>query len=114
MATVWTNIETRAQNTIRAGEKEEVVNPWLQRAQWLPYLEGLERPELMTGNEESVAEPNPQQEQLKEPVQAAIWEAMNGLARFSQESVVSRIQVPVQLVAFQTERHQTRFQSMQP
>ena len=98
MAKVWANIETRAQNTIQAGEKDE-VNPWLQRAQWLPYLEGLERPELLACIEEPVAEPDPRREQLAEPVEAAIWEAMDGLARFSQESVISWIGVFVRLEA---------------
>ena len=39
MAKAWANIETQTQNTIQAGEKDE-VNPWLERTQWLPYLMG--------------------------------------------------------------------------
>jgi hypothetical protein len=32
MARAWANVETRAQNTIQEGEKDE-VNPWLERTQ---------------------------------------------------------------------------------
>jgi hypothetical protein len=113
MARVWANVETRARNTIQTGEKDE-VNPWLQRTQWLPYLDSLERPELLACVEEPVTEPDPRREQLAEPVEAAIWKAMDGLARFSQEPVISRIVVFVRLEAIQTEKHQTRFQPLQP
>jgi hypothetical protein len=37
MAKAWANVETLAQNTIQAGEKDE-VNPWVERTQWLPYF----------------------------------------------------------------------------
>jgi hypothetical protein len=40
MAKTWASIEKRAQNTIQAGERDE-VNPWLERAQWFPYLVGM-------------------------------------------------------------------------
>jgi hypothetical protein len=32
MAKAWANVETLAQNTIQAGEKDE-VNPWVERTQ---------------------------------------------------------------------------------
>ena len=64
--------------------------------------------------EEPVAEPNPRQEQQAEPVEAAMWEAMDRLARFSQTSVIRRIGVFVRLEAIQTEKHQTQFQLLQP
>jgi hypothetical protein len=82
MAKAWANVETRAQNTIQEGERDE-VNPWVERTQWLPYLVGIERPELMACVEEPVAEPDPRQEQQAEPVEAAMWVAIEGLARFS-------------------------------
>jgi RecQ family ATP-dependent DNA helicase len=114
MAKAWANVETRAQNTIQEGERDE-VNPWLERTQWLPYLVGMERPELLACIEEPVAEPDPrQEEQQAEPVEAAMWEAMDGLARFSQASVIHRIGVFVRLEAIRTEKHQTRFQPLQP
>ncbi len=117
MARAWANIETRAQNTIQEGERDE-VNPWLERTQWLPYLVGMERPELMACIEEPVAELDPRgrhgDEQRAEPVEAAMWEAMDGLARFSQASVIHQIGVFVRLEAIQTEKHQTRFQPLQP
>ncbi len=49
--------------------------------------------------EEPVAEPDARQEQQAEPVEAAMWEAMDGLARFSQTSVIRRISVFVRLEA---------------
>ncbi|KAJ4398868.1 hypothetical protein N0V91_009870 [Didymella pomorum] len=113
MAKAWASVETRAQNTIQAGETDE-VNPWLERTQWLPYLVGMERPELMACIEEPVAEPDPRQEQQAEPVEAAMWAAMEGLARFSQASVIHRIGVFVRLEAIRTEKHQTRFRPLQP
>ncbi|KAI8930521.1 hypothetical protein NX059_012133 [Plenodomus lindquistii] len=113
MARAWANVETRAQNTIQAGEKDE-VNPWLERTQWMPYLVGMERPDLLACVEEPVAEPDPRQEQQAEPMEAAIWTAMEGLARFSQASVIHRIGVFVRLEAIRTEKHQTRFQPLQP
>jgi hypothetical protein len=47
-------------------------------------------------------------------VEAAIWAAMDGLARFSQSSVVEQVSVFVRLEAIRTEKHQTRFQPLQP
>ncbi|KAG9382290.1 Dimer-Tnp-hAT domain containing protein [Pyrenophora tritici-repentis] len=99
MAKAWQDIERRAQTTIQEGERDE-VNPWLERTQWLPYLVGMERPDL--------------QEQQAEPVEAAIWAAMDGLARFSQASIIDRIGVFIRLEAIRTEMHQTRFQPLQP
>jgi hypothetical protein len=39
---------------------------------------------------------------------------MDGLVRFSQASVIDRISVFVRLEAICTEKHQTRFQLLQP
>ncbi|CAE7222418.1 DUF3505 domain containing protein [Pyrenophora teres f. teres] len=113
MAKAWTDIEKRAQTTIQEGERDE-VNPWLERTQWLPYLVGMERPDLLACIEEPVAEPDARQEQQAEPVEAAIWAAMDGLARFSQASIIDRIGVFIRLEAIRTEMHQTRFQPLQP
>jgi hypothetical protein len=49
----------------------------------LPYLVGIERPELMACVEEPVAEPDLRQEQQAEPVEAAMWAAMHRLAQLS-------------------------------
>ncbi|PVH96324.1 hypothetical protein DM02DRAFT_687969, partial [Periconia macrospinosa] len=113
IAKAWANVESRAQTTIQEGERDE-VNPWLERTQWLPYLVGMERAELLASIEEPVAEPDPRQEQQAEPVEAAMWAAMDGLARFSQASVIHRVGVFVRLEAIRTEKHQTRFQPLQP
>ncbi|KAG9379180.1 hypothetical protein A1F94_009536 [Pyrenophora tritici-repentis] len=109
---ILSNIEKRAQTTIQEGERDE-VNPWLERTQWLPYLVGMERPDLLACIG-PVAEPDARQEQQAEPVEAAIWAAMDGLARFSQASIIDRIGVFIRLEAIRTEMHQTRFQPLQP
>lgn len=90
------------------------MNPWLERTQWLPYLVGMERPDLLACVEEPITDPDPRKEEEAEPVEAAIWAAMDGLARFSQASVIDRIGVFVRLEAIRTEKHQTRFQPLQP
>jgi superfamily II DNA helicase RecQ len=113
MARAWESIEKRALNTIQDGERDE-VNPWLERTQWLPYLVGMERPDLLACVEEPVTEPDPRKDEEAEPVEAAIWAAMDGLVRFSQASVIDRIGVFVRLEAIRTEKHQTRFQPLQP
>jgi hypothetical protein len=113
MAKAWANVKTRAQNTIQEGERDE-VNPWLERTQWLPYLVGMDRPQLLACIEEPVTESNPRQEQQAEPVEAAMWVAMEGLARFSQASVIHCVGLFVRFEAIRTEKHQTRFQPLQP
>jgi hypothetical protein len=114
MAKAWgPTVETRAQNTIQEGERD-TVNPWVERTQWLPYLVGMERPELMVYVEEPVAVPDCRQEQQAETVDAAMWVAMEGLARFSQASVIDRVGLFVRFEAILTEKHQTRLQPLQP
>ena len=113
MARAWENVEKRANKTIQEGERDE-VNPWVERTQWLPYLVGMERADLMACIEEPVAEPDPRRDNEAEPVEAAIWAAMGGLTRFSQASVIKRVGVFVRLEAIRTEKHQTRFQPLQP
>ncbi|KAK7178346.1 hypothetical protein PSPO01_15608 [Paraphaeosphaeria sporulosa] len=105
MDEAWGNVQKRAKTTIQDGARDE-VNPWLERTGWMPYLVGMERPDLLASVEEPKAE--------EEPVAAAIWEAMDGLARFSQSSVIHRIGIFVRLEAIRTEKHQTRYQPLQP
>jgi hypothetical protein len=107
------SMEKRANKTIQKGERDE-VNPWVERTQWLPYLVGIERADLMACIEEPVAEPDPRSDNEAEPMEAAIWAAMAGLTRFSQASVIERVGVFVQLEVIRTEKHQTRYQSLQP
>jgi hypothetical protein len=45
------------------------------------------------------------QEQQAEPVEAAMWAAMDGLAQFSQASVIHCVSVFVRLEAIRTEKH---------
>jgi len=105
----WAEVEKKAWTTIQEGEKDE-VNPWLERTQWQPYLVRLKRSDLMA----CIEEPNTDPKKDEEPVEAAIWEAMDGLARFSQASVIDRIGVFVRLEAIRTEKHQTQYQPLQP
>ncbi|KAK4983396.1 hypothetical protein LTR66_008840, partial [Elasticomyces elasticus] len=61
-----------------------------------------------------IEEPNSDPKEEKEPAEAAIWEAMDGLAQFSQVSVVEWIGVFVRMEAIRTEKYQTRYQPLQP
>ena len=61
-----------------------------------------------------MAEPDLRSDDEGEPVEAAIWAAMDGLMRFSQASVIERVGVFVRLEAIRTEKHQTRYQPLQP
>ncbi|KAB2568577.1 hypothetical protein DBV05_g12744 [Lasiodiplodia theobromae] len=74
----WEELEKRARATIEDGEKDE-VSPWLDRTQWLPYLARLDRDNLLA----SIEEPNTNPDRLEEPVAAAIWKAMDDVARIS-------------------------------
>jgi hypothetical protein len=71
MARAWENIEKRAYKTIKEGERDE-VNPWVEQTQWLPYLVGLERSDLLACIKEPVAEPDPRSDDEAEPIKAAI------------------------------------------
>lgn len=75
----------------------------------MPYLVGIERPELLACIEEPVVGANPRKDEEVEPITAAIWAVMDGLVRFSQGSVFDRVGVFVRLEAIRTEKHQTRF-----
>ena len=65
----------------------------------------MERPDLL----ECISKPNADLNGEKEPVKAAIWEAMDELAWFSQISVIKRIGVFMRIEAIRTEKHQTRY-----
>jgi hypothetical protein len=49
--------------------------------------------------EEPVAEPDLRSDEEAEPVEAAMWAAIEGLTRFSQASVIERVGVFVRLEA---------------
>jgi hypothetical protein len=56
-----------------------------------------------------MADPDPRKDGEAEPVEAAIWVAMDELAQFSQASVIDRSSVFVQWEAIRTKKHQLRF-----
>jgi RecQ family ATP-dependent DNA helicase len=98
-------IKEKEQRVIQEGGVNE-VNPWLERAGWHTYLMGLDREELVA----SVDNPNSE----TEPIAAVIWDAMDSLIQHCQQSVVSRVGVFVRMEAIRTEKHQTRYQPLQP
>ena len=71
MTRAWERVEKQAASTIQAGERDE-VNPWVERTQWLPYLVGMERADLIACIKELVAEPDLRSDDEAEPVEAAI------------------------------------------
>jgi hypothetical protein len=71
MAKAWKRVEKQAISTIQVGEHDK-VNPWVERTQWLTYLVGMERMELMACIEEPVAKPDPRSDVEPELVEAAI------------------------------------------
>jgi hypothetical protein len=71
MAKAWERVEKRAISTIQAGERDE-VNPWVERTQWLLYLVGMERADLLACIEAPIAEPEPRSDVEGELVEAAI------------------------------------------
>jgi hypothetical protein len=75
------------------------VNLWLERTQWVLYLVGMERPNLLACVKEPVTDPDLRKEEQAELVEAAIWAAMDRLVRFSQASVIDWISVFVRLEA---------------
>ena len=62
------------------GERDE-VHPYVKRTQWLPYLMGMDRADLMACIEGPVAELDPRNNDEGQSIEAAIWAAMVGLAR---------------------------------
>lgn len=97
---MWVDVQIKATTTIQDGKGDE-ANPWLERTGWLPYLINIERPDLLA----SIKEPNMDPEKDKEPVKAAIWNAMERLARVSQASVIKRTGIFVRMKAICTEKH---------
>jgi hypothetical protein len=81
------------------------VNLWLERTQWLLYLVGIERPDLLACVEEPVSDADSRKDEEAELVEAAIWAAIDGLVQFSQASVIDWIGVFVRLEAIRTEKH---------
>ena len=101
----WKAVQAAQERTIREGQPDE-VNPWLERTGWEPYLAGLDHAPLVR----CVSAPDEEEE----PVNAAIWQIMGELIQYCQHSVKHRVGVFVRLEAIRTEKHQTRYQPLQP
>lgn len=96
----WEELEKRARATIEDGEKDK-VSQWLDRTQWLPYLARLDRDDLLA----SIEEPNTNPDRPEEPVAAAIWKAMDDVARISQQAATQRVGIFVRMELMKTEKH---------
>jgi hypothetical protein len=66
---------------------------------------GIKRPNLLVCVEEPVSDADLQKNKKAEPVEAAIWAAIDRLVRFSQASVINQIGVFVRLEAIRTKKH---------
>ena len=101
----WAAVQDMERRIIQEGQSDE-VNPWLERAGWQSYLVGLDRTQLV----QCVSAPDEE----TEPVYAVIWQVMDELIKYCQYSVIHSVGVFVRLEAIRTEKHQTRYQPLQP
>ena len=111
----------RADDVIRAGEVDE-VNPWLRRTGWIPYLEGFGSRDVLRCIQEPVVDEDVgfrakigdgDDSGSNESVAAAIWQAMEEVARISQDTV-SRSGVVLRFEAIRTESHQNVHRPLEP
>ena len=101
-------MQQNAAAAIEEGERDE-VNPWLERAQWQPYLMGIDRDDLL----QSIREPSIDADEGEaEPVERAVWQAMDDVARIAQASV-GKSGVSVRMQAVRTEKQQTKYHPLQ-
>jgi hypothetical protein len=92
---------------IQARELDE-ANPWLRRTQWAEYLQDLDHQALL----DSIREPEEDNEEPNECRARAIWEAMDGLIRHSQQAV-TRVGHPLRLEAIWMEKQQNQHRPLQ-
>ncbi len=104
----WELMQEEANSKIQQGEATEVT-PWLKRTGWLKYLDGCDRENLL----EAVRQPNVNEDDDDDPIEAAVWQAMGEVAAISQ-TTVENSGVMLRLEAIRTEMHQTRYQPLQP
>ena len=108
MAQAWDAAEKKETRIITEGEASE-VNPWLERTGWLRYLAGLDRQKLS----ESITRPN-ETDDAVEAVADRMWSTMESLARYCQQTIISRVGHFVRIEAIRTEKHQTKYHPLQP
>jgi superfamily II DNA helicase RecQ len=89
-----------ADRVIEEGSVDE-ANRWIDRTKWSQYLKGHEHEALL----DLIDRPDPG----SEFVEAAIWNAMDGLGRFSQRTVARRAGLFVRFEAIRSEEQQTRY-----
>ncbi|GME31054.1 uncharacterized protein LTHEOB_12917 [Neofusicoccum parvum] len=78
--------------------------------QWLPYLARLNRDELLA----SIEEPNANLDRPEEPAVAAIWKAIDDVARIGQQAVTQRVGIFIRMELMRTEKHQNQYHPLQP
>ena len=108
MAQAWNTVDEKEARIITEGEASE-VNPWLERTGWLRYLAGLDRQKLS----ESITRPN-ETDDAVEAVADRMWSTMESLARYCQQTIISRVGHFVRIEAIRTEKHQTKYHPLQP
>ncbi|KAL8740051.1 MAG: hypothetical protein Q9190_007204 [Brigantiaea leucoxantha] len=81
------------------------VNPWLERTEWLPYLDGFNRTELF----QSMRPP-----QEDEKIALAVWNAMEGMLQCCHQTVQTYAAHAARMEAIRTEEHQTNYRPLMP
>ena len=114
--------KVRADDVIRSGEVDE-VNPWLRRTGWVPYLEGYSSRDVLRCIQEPIVDEDTtdgeegsddsDDSNNDEKVAAAIWRAMEQVARISQDTV-SRSGVMLRFESIRTEVHQNVHRPLEP
>jgi hypothetical protein len=92
--------KANANKVIEEGSVDE-VNRWVDRTKWSQQLKGFNHEALL----DLIVKPDPE----SELVENAIWNAMDGLGRFSQQTVARRAGLFVRFEAIRSEQSQTRY-----
>lgn len=105
----WEEADKQAAATVQEADRDQ-ANLWLERTQWQKYLVGKNREELLRatrkpGGEEEDRKnknrrwkaPGEEEDNSNEPIETAVWEAMEKVARISQESVAKRAGVSMRM-----------------
>ncbi len=84
-------------------KKEDVreINSWLKRARWHTYLIDIKREKLLESIEELDEE--------NELVLAVIWQIINKMISYCQQTITRRVEVNVRMKIIRTKKHQIRY-----
>lgn len=98
-------VKAQEKQIIDEGTKNE-VNPWLERTQWLLYLQGFDRQRLLA----STAEPD----KAIEPTASLLWNAMDQLVNIGEKVVSTQAGVFIRLEAVRTQLQQANYVPLKP